>query len=99
MFSLTGIPPFAGFFGKYYVFAGAVEAGMTWLAVVGVVMSLVSAYYYLRLVVMMFFREQTPVVDTPLAGPALAALILAAVGLVGFGLYPSFILNLTMRFF
>jgi NADH-quinone oxidoreductase subunit N len=49
MFSLAGIPPFAGFFGKYYVFAGAVEAGYTWLAIVGVIMTVVSAYYYLRL--------------------------------------------------
>ncbi len=58
MFSLTGIPPFAGFIGKYYVFMAAVRADMTWLAVIGVLTSAVSAYYYLRVIVMMYFRER-----------------------------------------
>jgi NADH-quinone oxidoreductase subunit N len=99
MFSLTGIPPFAGFFGKYYVFAGAVDAGLTWLAVVGVLMSVVSAYYYLRLVVLMYFREQEPAVQGSLTRGALAALVVAAICLLGFGLYPSSVLDLTKRLF
>ncbi|MCX7930228.1 MAG: NADH-quinone oxidoreductase subunit N [Chlorobi bacterium] len=57
MFSLAGIPPMAGFFGKYYLFASAVEAGYTWLAVVGVVGSMVSVYYYIGVVVFMYFKE------------------------------------------
>lgn len=57
MFALTGVPPFAGFFGKYYVFLAAVKANMTWLAIIGVLTSLVSASYYLRLVVIMYFRD------------------------------------------
>jgi NADH-quinone oxidoreductase subunit N len=57
MFSLIGIPPTAGFVGKYFLFGAAVASGLTWLAVVGVLMSVVSAYYYLRVVTTMFIRE------------------------------------------
>jgi NADH-quinone oxidoreductase subunit N len=57
MFSLAGIPPFAGFFAKYFVFVAAVQAGLYWLAVLGVLASVVGAYYYLRIVKVMFFDE------------------------------------------
>ncbi len=57
MLSLIGIPPFGGFIGKYKLFAAAIEAGFSWLAVVGVLASAVSAYYYLRVVIFMFMRE------------------------------------------
>ncbi|MBH0239770.1 NADH-quinone oxidoreductase subunit NuoN [Methylobrevis albus] len=57
MFSLAGIPPFAGFFAKYFVFVAAVEAELYWLAVIGVVTSVVGAYYYLRIVKIIFFDE------------------------------------------
>ncbi|MCV0424830.1 MAG: NADH-quinone oxidoreductase subunit NuoN [Roseibium sp.] len=57
MFSLAGIPPLVGFFGKWYVFVAAVEAGLYPLAVIGVLMSVVGAYYYLRIVKVMFFDE------------------------------------------
>jgi NADH-quinone oxidoreductase subunit N len=99
MFSLAGVPPFAGFFGKYYVFAGAVEAGYTWLAIAGVLMSVVSAYYYLRLVVLMYFNDE-PGEATAASRPAgLAALIIAAIALIGFGVFPSILLGLTARCF
>jgi len=99
MFSLAGLPPFAGFFGKYYVFAGAVEAGFTWLAIVGVVMSVVSAYYYLRLVVVMYFREPGGRITEPVNGLAVGALVLSAIVIVGMGLFPSTVLDLTSHFF
>lgn len=57
MFSLAGIPPFAGFFGKYFVFAAAINAGLYWLAVIGILSSVVGAYYYLRIVKIMFLDE------------------------------------------
>jgi NADH-quinone oxidoreductase subunit N len=99
MFSLAGVPPFAGFFGKYYVFAGTVEAGFTWLAIVGVLMSVVSAYYYLRLVVLMYFNDEPA--GSALAGRpfGLAAVIIAAIALIGFGIFPSILLGLTARCF
>ena len=95
MFSLTGIPPFAGFFGKYYVFAGAVEAGYTWLAIVGVLMSVVSAYYYLRLVVLMYFREEGSTMAPEINKVSLVALIISAAAIIGMGVFPSSVLNLT----
>lgn len=58
MFSLAGIPPLAGFFGKYLLFVAAIESGFTWLTIVAVFSSVVSAYFYLRLVVNMYFTEQ-----------------------------------------
>lgn len=99
MFSLAGVPPFAGFFGKYYVFAGAIEGGYTWLAIIGVLMSVVSAYYYLRLVVVMYFKEQVSAIEIPKPSLGMAALVMAAIGLVVFGIYPSSIISLTTRFF
>ncbi len=60
MFSLAGIPPLAGFFAKYYVFLGAIKAGLYTLAVIGVVTSVVGAYYYLRIVKTMYFDEAAP---------------------------------------
>jgi len=57
MFSLAGIPPLVGFFGKFYVLLAAVNAGLTWLAVAGVVASVIGAYYYLRIIYLMYFGE------------------------------------------
>ena len=57
MFSLAGIPPLAGFFAKFYVFTAAIKANLVTLAVIGVVTSVVGAYYYLRIVKVMYFDE------------------------------------------
>jgi NADH-quinone oxidoreductase subunit N len=57
LFSLAGIPPFVGFLGKYYVFAAAIEAGFVGLAIIGVLASVASVYYYLRVMVYLYFRE------------------------------------------
>jgi NADH-quinone oxidoreductase subunit N len=57
MFSLAGVPPLAGFFGKFYVFYAAVQSNLIWLAVIGFVTSVVSAFYYLRIVKVMYFDE------------------------------------------
>ncbi len=60
MFSLAGIPPLAGFFAKYYVFLAAIQAGLYWLSVIGVLTSVVGAFYYLRVVKIMYFDEPAP---------------------------------------
>jgi len=57
LFSLAGIPPLAGFFAKFYVFLAAIHAGLIVLAVIGVVSSVVGAYYYLSIVKIMYFEE------------------------------------------
>ena len=60
LFSLAGIPPLIGFFAKYYVFFAAVQAGLWPLAVIGVIASVIGAYYYLRIVKLMYFDEAKP---------------------------------------
>ncbi len=95
MFSLSGIPPFAGFFAKYYIFVSAIEADMTWLAIIGVLTSLVSVYYYLRLVVFMYFREGEVSLTTRASNLSIIALTAAALGVIQLGLFPSTVLDLT----
>jgi NADH-quinone oxidoreductase subunit N len=60
MLSLTGLPPTLGLIGKIYLFRAVVEGGVYWLAVIGVLTSLISAYYYLRVVVTMYMRDGEP---------------------------------------
>lgn len=71
MFSLAGVPPTAGFFGKWFVFFAAVDEGLIWLAVAGVIASAISAFYYLRIVWFIWFEEPTPAFERD-AGPALS---------------------------
>ncbi len=78
LFSLAGIPPFVGFFAKFYVFLAAVEAGLYPLAVIGVLTSVVGAYYYLRIIKVMFFDEPAPKF---LAMPGELKLVLGVSGL------------------
>jgi NADH-quinone oxidoreductase subunit N len=75
MFSLTGIPPTAGFVGKFYLFMAAVNAGYTWLALVAVVFSSISAYFYLRIVMNMYMKE--PKVEVALSTSASTNIVLA----------------------
>ncbi len=95
MLALTGIPPTGGFFGKVYLFAAAVESGWTWVAVVGVLMSAVSLYYYMGIVVYMYLRD--PEDDTPAPQPS--RLLVGVIGLcalvtVLLGLLPGPIVEL-----
>jgi NADH-quinone oxidoreductase subunit N len=99
MFALAGIPPLAGFFGKYYVFYAAVKSGYTWLAIVGVLMSLVSAYYYLRIVVMMYFREGTASIEERPGVAVKLSIIVAAILVILLGIVPAPIVETAQRFF
>ena len=63
MLSLAGIPPLVGFFGKFYVLVAAVNAGLAWLAIAGVIASVIGAFYYLRIVYLMYFAEATDALD------------------------------------
>ena len=88
MFSLTGIPPLGGFFAKYFVLLPAVETGLAWLAVIGVLASAVSAYYYLRVIKVMYFDEPAPAFDpAPLAQRGVLAV--STIFLLSFWLYPA----------
>ena len=88
MFSMAGIPPLAGFFGKWYVFLAAVNAGLIPLAVTGVVMSVVGAFYYLRIIRLMYFEDANepldsdiPVANKIVLGVSIAVILLFFVGL------------------
>ncbi len=78
MFSMAGIPPLAGFFAKVFVFKAAIDAGLWTLAIVGVLASVVSAFYYLRIVKVMFFDEPAAALDVRPAG---ASFVMASTGL------------------
>jgi NADH-quinone oxidoreductase subunit N len=96
MLSLAGMPPLVGFLGKLYVFGAAVEANLIWLAVIGVINSVISAYYYLRVIVVMYMLDSGEVEAGPsLVSPALQVGVgLASVAIVVVGLWPAPILNL-----
>jgi NADH-quinone oxidoreductase subunit N len=90
LLSLTGVPPLAGFVGKFYLFSAAVERGLVGLVIIAVLNSVVSAYYYLYVIVAMYMEEGVPVVAQMAARPALvAAIALAAIGTVLVGVFPE----------
>jgi len=97
MLSLMGMPPLIGFYAKYYVILAAIDNNLTWLAVVLVLMSAVSAFFYLRVVAVMYFNEpirQWQAQSTPLLGVGLG---LMALGTVGFGLFSGSVLDLAQK--
>ncbi len=81
LFSLAGVPPTIGFFGKLFVFQAAVEADLVWLAIVGAILSVVSAYYYLRIIWLMWFNEPAPPFEREV-GSRLGLTALASAALV-----------------
>ena len=90
LLSLVGIPPTAGFVGKFYLFGAAVRSGFVWLAVIGVLNSAAAAYYYLRIIVNMYMREPegTPAVVMPSFAGALAVVV-ALWGVIQLGIFPA----------
>lgn len=97
MFSMSGIPPLAGFFGKFFIFLAAVEQGHIILAVIGVLSSVVSAYYYLRIVKVMFFDEAADPFDSGMMTIEKRLILLVSVlFIVGFILKPNLIVNVAM---
>ncbi|WP_062762538.1 NADH-quinone oxidoreductase subunit NuoN [Falsirhodobacter sp. alg1] len=83
-FSMAGIPPFVGFFGKFYVLKAAIDAGMFWLAIVGVLGSVIGAYYYLRIVFLMYFGKDESILDKGMRPVQLIVLLAtAAIMVVG----------------
>src|SRR5579863_5112364 len=93
MFSLAGIPPLAGFFAKLYVFMAAIDAGLPILAVLGVLSSVVGAYYYLRIVKVMYFDEARGAFDRPFGGEVAAVVLICALVILFFIVWPGPLLN------
>ena len=95
LLSLLGMPLTAGFMGKIFVFSAALKQGYVWLVVIGVLNTAVSAYYYLRLIVVMFFRERSGTWELPhVPVSMMLALILTILGVFYLGLFPGRIFNL-----
>ncbi len=95
LFSLMGIPPTAGFAGKFYIFAGALKAGYVWLVVIGVLNSALSLYYYLRVMVTMYFRE--PSEDfawVKMHAGAVVSIVLAIIGVFYMGIIPGAVMEM-----
>ncbi|MEM7619459.1 MAG: NADH-quinone oxidoreductase subunit NuoN [Pseudomonadota bacterium] len=88
MFSLAGIPPLAGFFAKFYVFSAAIKAGLYPLAVIGVLASVVAAYYYLRIVILMFVEEPADGFE-PMPSLPKFVLGLSGIFVLGYVVYPA----------
>jgi NADH-quinone oxidoreductase subunit N len=98
LLSMAGIPPLGGFMAKFYVFSAAVKSKFYWLAILGVLNSAVSVYYYLRVTVLMYFRESEREITGLQFSPAsVFALVLAVIGTLYMGIFPSNLLSLAQQ--
>lgn len=98
LFSLAGIPPTAGFVGKFYLFSAAIKSGYIWLAIIGVLNSAASVYYYLRVMVYMYMKDPTEEFEWAGATPSFVVCLLVAVGAtLVLGVVPGTILELAQK--
>jgi NADH-quinone oxidoreductase subunit N len=99
LLSLIGVPLTGGFFGKFYIFKAALESHLVWLTVLGLLNSAVAAYYYLRILVMMYMHEPGEAVENaePLSPGLRAALILPALGTLLLGIFPGWVLEFAVK--
>jgi len=88
MFSLAGVPPLLGFFGKFYVLRAAYDAGLGWLAVAGVIASVIGAFYYIRIVYFVYFGEDKDGLDAKMA-PTLWIIAVVTAAIVGLAWIPG----------
>lgn len=98
MFSMAGVPPMAGFVGKFYIFSAAIKSGYIGLAVIGVINSVISVYYYLRITVIMYMKEPTrdfhPLTISPLI---VVAIIISMIGTLHLGIFPSKVMEIAQQ--
>ncbi len=92
MFSLTGVPPTAGFIVKFSIFLQAVKSGFTWLVIVAVLFTVVSAYYYLRVIMYMYMKDPVTVLKPIRSKELEIAIVVCATGVVIFGILPVFLI-------
>src|SRR5579871_2846476 len=99
LLSLIGVPLTGGFFGKFYIFKAALDSHLVWLTVLGLLNSAVAAYYYLRVLVVMYMKDPDAKAEPlPPAGPAMQiAVIASAVGTLVLGIFPSFVLDFATK--
>jgi NADH-quinone oxidoreductase subunit N len=91
MFSLSGLPPTAGFISKFYIFKTAIESGHTIVAIIGILASIISVYYYLRVVYYLYMKEPEEGYEVQTVGGVFSAgaLMIAVIGILVIGIYPS----------
>src|SRR3569623_3113965 len=94
MFSMAGVPPFLGFWAKFAVFESVVRAGMVWLAVVGVIFAIIGAYYYLRLVKLMYFDKADDKTPLQSSGDMKWVMSVNGLAILGLGIFPGALLTL-----
>ena len=99
LFSLAGIPPLAGFFAKFYVFKAVLEQSMYFLAIVGLLTTVISAFYYLRIIKIIYFDEKSNTFDEVKNKLVQATIFLSCGILISFFLYPSFLNNVVNSLF
>ncbi len=97
LLSLGGIPPTAGFIGKWYIFSAAVQEGHYWLAIIGVLTSVVSVFFYLRIVVMMYMTEGTEIARPRVPVAAMTGLAFAVVVVFYLGILPTRVIDLALN--
>jgi NADH-quinone oxidoreductase subunit N len=99
LLSLIGVPLTGGFFGKFYIFKAALESHLVWLSILGLLNSAVAAYYYLRILVMMYMYEPAEATESaePIAPSVGFALILPALGTLILGIFPTWVLDFATR--
>ncbi|HYO82320.1 MAG TPA: NADH-quinone oxidoreductase subunit N [Bryobacteraceae bacterium] len=99
LLSLIGVPLTGGFFGKFYVFKAALDGGLVWLTVLGLLNSAVAAYYYLRIIVVMYMHEPGESIETlqPIAPGLRMAMVVSAVATILLGVFPGFVLDFAGR--
>jgi len=97
MFSTAGVPPFVGFWAKLAVLGAVVNVGLSWLAAVAVLLSVVAAFYYLRIIKLMYFDEPTDAYNIEAGGTLRAVLSANGVAVLALGIFPSVLLDLCAR--
>ncbi|MCL0101748.1 NADH-quinone oxidoreductase subunit N [Dehalococcoidia bacterium] len=97
LISLTGIPPTVGFWAKIYIFNAAIHADLVWLATAGVINSVISAYYYLRVVKFMYLNPSSTEENIPTSAPLKVALLATSGGVVIFGIIPGYLLDFAVH--
>jgi NADH-quinone oxidoreductase subunit N len=94
LISLIGMPPAAGFMGKFFVFRGAVQSGLLWLVILAVINSVISAYYYLRVVKVMWFGDPSSEEKVPSSAALRVVVFLSCLGVLLLGIVPNYVMNL-----
>ena len=99
LISLIGLPPTAGFIAKFYIFTGAVDSGLLWLVIIAVIASVVSAYYYLRVVKVMWLNKPISEEKVPISIAPRLAIAISCIGILIMGIIPSFMIVLAQDVF